>query len=206
MSDNQVIHNVSRETIQKLKEYEALVKEWNMKFNLIAKSSVNDIWNRHIVDSLQLCQFLRSTDKLLYDFGSGAGFPGIVLAIAAEELYPNLSIKLVESIKKKANFLNVVKNTLNLNVDIINDRIENIKCNNVDVISSRALASLTKLFEYSLPFCSLKTRLIFPKGNKWNEEVIEAQKQWLFDFDVAKSITDETGHILNICNLRRKKW
>ncbi len=206
MNEILTAYNVSRETINKLKQYEALVKEWNMRFNLVAKSSVKDIWQRHIMDSLQLCRFLNSSDKYLYDFGSGAGFPGIVLAIASEELYPDLSISLIESIGKKANFLNVVKNELNLKINIINERIENLKLKQVDVISSRALASLTKLFEYSLPFCTKKTRLIFPKGAKWQEEINEAQKQWLFDFNVINSITDESGHILNICNLRRKKW
>lgn len=206
MNDILTVYNVSRETIQKLKEYEALVKEWNMKFNLVAKSSVDDLWNRHILDSLQLYGFLRPTDKVLYDLGSGAGFPGMVLAIMAKENYPELSISLIESIGKKANFLNVVKNKLNLNIDIINERVENLKLKKADVISSRAMASLSKLFDYSLPFCSSKTRLIFPKGAKWQEEVAEAQKKWLFNFDAVKSVTSESGHILNICDLRRKKW
>ena len=169
-------YNVSRETIDELKKYEALVVEWNNKFNLISKSSVQYIWERHVLDSLQLCQFIKNTDKIMYDFGSGAGFPAIVLSIVGKQLFPELKIFLVESITKKALFLNTVKNELNLNIEVINDRIENIKAKNIDLISSRAMASLDRLIDYSKPFCNKNTRLIFPKGSKYKEE-IDLQKQ-----------------------------
>ena len=199
------LYNVSRETIDELKKYEALVVEWNAKFNLISKSSVQYIWKRHILDSLQLCQFLKNTDKVMFDFGSGAGFPAIVLSIVSKQLFPELKIYLIESISKKALFLNVVKDILNLNIEVINDRIENIKTENVDVISSRAMASLDKLMEYSKPFCSKNTRLIFPKGGKYQDEIDLSQKSWSFDLDIVQSETDESGKILYIKNLRRKK-
>lgn len=206
MTDILELNNVSRETIEKLKKYETLVKEWNIKFNLVSKSSIDDIWNRHILDSLQLCKLISQSDKVLFDFGSGAGFPAIVLAIASEQMFPNVSINLVESIGKKANFLNIAKQELNLNINVINDRIENIKEKKADIITSRAMASLTKLLGYSLPFCTKQTKLIFPKGAKWEEELNEAKRQWLFDYKVVDSITDETGHILIIYNLRRRRW
>lgn len=207
MSDILKEYNVSHETIAKLKRYENLVKEWNNKFNLVSKSSVEELWARHIVDSLQLIQFIQTTDKILYDFGSGAGFPAIVLAIVSEQLFPYLNINLVESIGKKATFLNVVKTELNLqNVDVLHNRIENLKSVPADIISSRALAALPKLLEYAQPFCTKKTRLIFPKGISWKDEVKAATENWNFDYDVVQSITDETGHILNISNVRRKKW
>lgn len=207
MSDIWEIYNVSRETINKLKYYEAFVKEWNNKFNLVSKSSVEELWNRHIIDSFQLVKFIKKTDKVLYDFGSGAGFPAIVLAIAGEEIFPDLEFNLVESIGKKATFLNTVKNELRLqNVNILHARIENLKISQVDVISSRALASLPKLLEYAKPFCKNQTRLIFPKGGNWKQEVELARVHWFFDLNVEQSITDESGHILNISNLRRKKW
>ena len=142
MSDILKTYNVSRETIDKLKTYEKLVLEWNNRFNLISKSSVEFIWERHIEDSLQLCQFITTEDEILYDFGSGAGFPAIVIAIVAEELFPNLRVSLVESIGKKATFLNEVKNVLGLNITVYNDRIEKLKLPKADIISSRALASL----------------------------------------------------------------
>lgn len=197
-------YNVSRETIEKLKNYEALVLEWNGYFNLISKSSVDCIWERHILDSVQLYEFIEKDCLILYDFGSGAGFPAIVLAIIAKEKNPNLKITLIESIKKKANFLNEVKNKLDLNIEIINDRIENIERKNVDIITSRAMASLDKLLEYAKPFCSKKTQLIFPKGIKWKDELNEAEKKWTFNYNVINSKTDDTGRILQISNLRRK--
>ncbi len=206
MKDILKTYNVSHETFEQLKEYESLVKEWNTRFNLVSKSSVDNLWKRHIIDSLQLLQFIQTTDKVLYDFGSGAGFPAIVLAITSKQLFPELKINLVESIGKKVTFLNAVKEKLDLNINVWHERIENLKIADVDIISSRALASLPKLLEYANLFCKDKTRLIFPKGENWNEELKQAKQQWLFDYEVFPSITDETGHILKISKLRRKKW
>ena len=135
MTDILKTYNVSRETILKLRDYESLVLEWNNKINLVSRSSAENLWNRHIEDSLQLIQFIKPTDKTLYDFGSGAGFPAIVIAIAAEQLFPDLTVNLVESIGKKTLFLNAVKKELNLNINIHHDRIENLKIQKVDIIS-----------------------------------------------------------------------
>lgn len=204
MNDILKTYNVSRETTNKLKAYEALVLEWNKKFNLISKSSEEHIWTRHILDSVQLCQFIDDNDFILYDFGSGAGFPAIVLAIMAEQNFPNLKVHLVESIGKKTMFLNAVKEELGLNVEIIRNRIENLNIKNVDIITSRALASLPKLLEYAKPFCQKTTKLIFPKGNNLEEEITLAEKEWKFDYKVTQSLTDLTGQILYISNVRRK--
>ena len=204
MSDILKTYNVSRETIEKLKTYEKLVLEWNNKFNLVSKSSIPYIWERHIEDSLQLCGFITQSDKIVYDFGSGAGFPGVVIAIVAQELCPDLKVSLIESIGKKANFLKVVNDELLLNMDIYNDRIEKLNLTKADVITSRAMASLDKLLEYSKPFCSNKTRLLFLKGEKWQEEVREAEKKWRFDFTTKQSQTSDRGCVLQIENIRRK--
>lgn len=204
MSDILKTYNVSRETIERLKAYEKLVLEWNNKFNLISKSSIQDIWSRHIEDSLQLCLYLKSDDRVLYDFGSGAGFPGVVIAIIAKEIFPNLEISLIESIGKKANFLKVVSDELCLDLNIYNDRIEKLNISRADVITSRAMASLDKLLEYSKPFCYNKTRLLFLKGEKWQEEVVEAKKRWSFSFITQKSQTSDKGCVLQIENIRRK--
>lgn len=206
MMDILQIYNVSRETKEKIEAYKTLVLEWNCKFNLISKSSVEHIWERHILDSVQLYKYIRPTDKILLDLGSGAGFPGMVLAIMAEQLNPELSINLVESIGKKTLFLNAVKNELKLNVNILHDRIENIKMKNVDVITSRALlAALSKLLDYSKPFCRTETNLIFPKGEHWADEIETAQKQWYFKYKAENSATDKLGKVLYISELRRKQ-
>lgn len=203
MSDILEINNVSRETMEKLKAYEKLVLEWNNRFNLISKSSEQFIWERHIEDSFQLCNFITQKNEILYDFGSGAGFPAIVIAIIAQEYFPNLKVSLIESIGKKANFLNTVKDELKLNITVYNDRVENLKLPKADIISSRAMASLSKLLEYAKPFCKTSTILLFPKGEKWNEEVLEAKKKWNFEYKTEQSLTSETGCILQIKNIRR---
>lgn len=205
MSDVYEIKNVSRETVDLLKEYEKLVIEWNNKFNLISKSTVEQVWDRHILDSVQLIHFITEKDKILYDLGSGAGFPGIVIAILAKQYFPKLKIFLVESIKKKALFLETVIKELMLNAEVINDRIENIKNKKADIVTSRALANLPKLIEYTKPLSDKETKLLALKGEKWQEEIQLAEKEWFFDVKTVNSKTNNSGRILIISNIRRKK-
>ena len=99
-------YNVSRETFDCLKTYEASLNEWQQKFNLVSKNSLADAWNRHFADSAQLFDYIPKEAEVLLDFGSGAGFPGMVLAIMAKEKTPYLKVKLIESIGKKTLYLN----------------------------------------------------------------------------------------------------
>ena len=204
MIDIEKKYNVSHETYEKLKNYQALVLEWNSKFNLISKSTEATIWERHIVDSLQLIKYITNEDKILLDLGSGAGFPGVVLAIACQEIYPDLQINLVESIGKKTTFLRAVNEQLNLNMEIHQERIEKLNIGKVDVITSRALAALSKLLDYAKPFCKKETRLILPKGENWSLENDEALMKWLYNYEVYNSDTSDVGKILRISDLRRK--
>ena len=204
MIDIEKKYNVSRETYKKLENYQTLVLEWNSKFNLISKSTEMNIWERHIVDSLQLIKYISKEDKILLDLGSGAGFPAVVLAIARQEFYPDLQINLVESIGKKATFLRTVNEQLKLNMNIYQERIEKLNIEKVDIITSRALASLPKLLEYAKPFCKKETKLILPKGEKWSVENDEAQKQWEYKYEIYDSDTCDVGKILHISDLRRK--
>ena len=199
-------YNVSRETFELLKAYEASLVEWQNKFNLVSNSSLQDCWNRHFVDSLQLLPLIPDDAKLLYDFGSGAGFPGMVLATALKNKTPYLKFKLVESIKKKTLYLNFVKDKLGLNnVEIINDRIENLPIEKADVITSRAMCSLTELLGYAAKFNGKNTKCIFPKGKKHQEEIAEAQKKWNFKCEIIPSITNAESAILVITNLSSKR-
>lgn len=198
-------YNVSRETFDKLKTYEALLHEWQTKFNLVSNSTLESSWDRHFLDSAQLFNLIPNTAKVMYDFGSGAGFPGMVLAIMANEKTPYLKIKLVESTGKKTLYLNEVKTQTNTNVEIINNRIEKIRPQIADVITSRALASLSELFNYVYKFCSRKTTCIFPKGKKYAEEIAEAKKHWNFDCQLVKSEQSDEGMILVITNLSNIK-
>ncbi|MDD4556035.1 MAG: 16S rRNA (guanine(527)-N(7))-methyltransferase RsmG [Alphaproteobacteria bacterium] len=199
-------YNVSRETIDKLKTYEASLNEWQQKFNLVSNSSLSNSWNRHFEDSMQLFSLLPESAKTLYDFGSGAGFPGMVLAIMAAEKTPYLKVNLVESIKKKTLYLNEVKSLTGINnVNIINDRVENLKTQVADVITSRAMTSLNGLLGYAHRFCGKHTKCIFPKGRSHQEEILEAQKNWKFNLEILQSTQSDEGVILIITNLSKTK-
>lgn len=198
-------YNVSRETIELLKTYEASLREWQHKFNLVSNNSLEDAWNRHFLDSLQLLDLIPKDAELMLDFGSGAGFPGMVLAIALQNKTPYLKIKLIESIKKKTLYLNHVAEICHIqNVEIINDRIENLPPQKADVITSRAMCSLDELLKYAYRFTSRKTKCIFPKGKKYAEEISEAEKHWNFEYKIIPSMTSEEGAIVIITNLFAK--
>lgn len=197
-------YDVSRETFERLKAYEDSLHEWQKKFNLVSNASLADAWNRHFLDSVQLFKYIPQNAKTLYDFGSGAGFPGMVLAIMAKEKTPYLKVSLIESVGKKTLYLNEVKKITETNVTIINDRIENINVQKADVITSRALASLKELFGYVYKFCKKETVCIFPKGKKYAEEITEAQKDWKFKILIEPSEQSDEGKILIITDLLKK--
>lgn len=198
-------YNVSRETYAKLETYVALLNEWQKKFNLVSKASLPDVWNRHVADSAELFQYLNPEAKSVYDLGSGAGFPALVLAIMAQEVFSKMRFTLIESIGKKTLYLNAVKTALDLkNVQIINARAENLNLPVADVITARAVTSLTNLLGFAFKFCGKQTNLLFPKGRSYQEEIDEAQKKWNFYVKVDKNRVSADGVILNIRNLRRK--
>lgn len=197
-------YNVSRETFELLKAYETSLVEWQKKFNLVSNSSLADSWNRHFEDSAQLFQYIPDNARILLDFGSGAGFPGMVLAIMAKEKTPYLKFKLIESIGKKTLYLKEVAKITGSNVEIINERIEKLPPQKADVITSRAMASLSELLNYTKRFMKPETICIFPKGQKYSEEIAEAKKHWDFDCEIYDSKTSAEGKILIIKRLKHK--
>ena len=201
-----VKYNVSRETFERLKTYETSLQEWQHKFNLVSNASLENAWERHFLDSAQLYKFIPSEAKTVMDFGSGAGFPGMVLAIMATEKTPYLNFRLVESIGKKTLYLNEVKKITGINnVEIINERIENIRTTPVDVITSRAMCSLKELLSYAVKFADKNTVCIFPKGRKYNEEISEARKAWSFDCHAVPSEVSAEGAILIVTKIKKLK-
>ena len=198
-------YDVSRETLLKLRAYEASLQEWQNKFNLVSNSSLEDSWNRHFIDSMQLFKYIPQSAQSLYDFGSGAGFPGMVLAIMAAEKTPYLKVSLVESVGKKTLYLKRVSEICSVNVKILNQRIESLPKNKTDVITSRAMTSLTELLSYAYPFCKKETVCIFPKGKKHQEEIDEAKKHWRFECQINPSETSSEGVILIITKLAKLK-
>ena len=198
-------YNVSCETIERFKTYHELLLEWQEKFNLVSNSSLQNVWKRHFEDSAQLFEYIPEDAKTLIDFGSGAGFPAMVLAIMACEKTPYLNITMVESIKKKTLYLNEVASRLGLGVIIENNRIENLSVKKYDVITSRAMASLVDLIQYAQPFCSEKTICIFPKGKNYAAELSEAHKKWYFKCVIKQNKVSEEGKILILSDITKKK-
>ena len=198
-------YNVSRETFAILSRYVNILDDWQAKMNLVSPKSMAEVWTRHIADSLQLYQHLNSDTKTVYDIGSGAGFPAIVLAIQSMVEQRDIKFKLIESITKKTVYLNAVKNELNLkNVEIINARSENLKLAPADVITARAVAALDKLFALAMPLVDKHTVLLLLKGKTYQAEIDEALKHWSFYVKVLPNNVEPEGVILQIANLRKK--
>ncbi len=196
--------NVSCETIHRLSHYEKMLISWNEKFNLIARSTAPEIWGRHFLDSAQLMKHIPQNARTLADMGAGAGFPGLVLAMLAEEQKRDLKIYAIESTRKKADFLNAVVKELKLNVVVQNSRVEDTRNLKTDVITARALTALPKLLEYANHLKKNDTVHIFLKGKRASEELTEARKYWKFDLDIHPSLTDESGRVLILKNLAYK--
>ena len=192
---------VSRETLAALKHYdEALLAA---QLNLISKNTVADRWERHFRDSAQLARFLPDSAIEIVDLGSGAGFPGLVLAAMGKE--SGWRVTLVESIQKKARFLRETAASMALsNVLVIPERIESITISPPDFITARALASLVKLLGYAHEIADKNTICLFPKGQDVVGELTEAAKYWHMDVEQVPSMTSTESSILICRNLKPK--
>lgn len=195
--------NVSRETFEKYQHWHRLLVKWNAKINLVAKSTLPEFWTRHALDSWQITPYLRKTDNIYLDFGSGGGFPGLAIAIA-QFGKPNARVTLTESAGKKASFLKTVSRELNLPTEVHSGRIESLDPFPADIITARAFAPLNKLLTYSEPFLSQHTQFVLLKGAAVDEELELARTQWTFDCEAVKSLSDEGGCILRIENVSRR--
>ena len=199
-------YDVSRETIKKLKDFVGILSEWNSKMNLVSKNSLEDVWNRHILDSLQLIEYLPSNLHHLVDIGSGAGFPGIVSAIVMAEKFTDTKITLVESITKKTAYLNDVCQKLALkNVQIINNRVENIVFKDVDVVTARAVAALDVLCGYAYKIFGSKGMMLFLKGKTYEQEQEVAGKNWRYVLKLHPNRYSDDGVIMELRDLRKNK-
>ena len=197
--------NVSRETVAALRAFEALVRRWNSAINLVSKSSLPDLWGRHIVDSAQLLDFCPVGAREWADFGAGGGFPGLVIAILARETHPDLHFTLVESDLRKATFLRQAAQALELSVSVVNERIESLPSLKADVVSARALAPLSELLRFAQQHLRKGGVGVFPKGVRHNEELAAAQLQWSFDVETHPSRSESGAAILIIRNIERAK-
>lgn len=193
--------NVSRETLSRLKNYQRLLEVWQKKLNLVSPTTLSDAWDRHFLDSSQLLAILPPGPLSLIDLGSGAGFPGLVLAILRPEI---LRVTLVESDFKKCVFLENVSRETITPVTVLCSRIESLDHSlQGDVITARALAPLCQLLSYAFPLMKEKSIGLFLKGKGYEKEIEEARKIWEFDLEIYPSLTDSTGRILKIAHLKK---
>ncbi|MGY9051177.1 MAG: 16S rRNA (guanine(527)-N(7))-methyltransferase RsmG [Alphaproteobacteria bacterium] len=191
--------NVSRETLDKFDIYVNLLQKWQSKVNLIGPSTIEDIWGRHIADSLQLLKFMPADMKSYIDLGSGAGIPGFVLAIYYND--PAINFHLIESNHKKCAFLQTASAHCSIETIIHEDRIENLCIDNslkADVITARALAPLSKLIEFCSPFMWKKTVLLLQKGKDVKRELTNSSIYLNMDVDIEPSEVDADSSILII--------
>ncbi len=196
--------NVSRETIERLHRYEALLRKWNPAINLVSPQTLTDVWGRHFRDSAQIFDLAKVPDaKIWADLGAGGGFPGLVVAILAAEKRSSLGVALVESDQRKAAFLMTVSRELGLHTRVLSQRIEAIPPLGADILSARALAPLSKLLEFAERHLKPGGTALFPKGAKWREELSEAQKSWSFDVACHASVTDSEATVLEISGVSR---
>ena len=190
--------NVSRETKNSFMVFEELLKKWNKKINLVSSSTINDFRERHVLDSLQLIKFAKTGKAVWLDIGSGGGFPGIPLAIYSKEKHPEFKFNFMDSNSKKCLFLEEVCRKLNIEGNVICDRIEEAPLVSCDYIVSRALAPLDDLLGYSKRHRNFMGKSLFLKGKKFKEEILHAKSRWHFSYKVHQSLSHKDGKIVEI--------
>ena len=190
--------DVSRETIDNLNVYVDILRKWNTTINLVSKGSITDVWKRHILDSAQLFKFVTHDMEKWLDIGSGAGFPGLVIAILAKGRFTNLQVTLIESDKRKCVFLNEVVRELDLNVKILSKRIEDCPPHDADVISARALTQLENLLSYFTFHGNFNCKGLFLKGQKIKNEIELVKNIDMFKIKLSASDVDKTGYIIEV--------
>ena len=194
--------DVSRETLERLTTYVDLVNRWNPKINLVSRNSLNEIWVRHIKDSVQVYRCADTFDNWA-DLGSGGGFPGMVCALMAVEENPNAEFTFVESDQRKSAFLRNVARECGANCKIISKRIEAVGSLNAQVLSARALADLKTLLSYCDRHLSESGVALLPKGANWKKELDDAREEWNFQADPITSLTEPQAVILKIKGVSR---
>jgi 16S rRNA (guanine527-N7)-methyltransferase len=192
--------SVSRETFQQLETYVAFLRESAGEQNLIARSTLEQVWDRHILDSAQLVRFEPRAGSVWLDIGSGAGLPGLVVALLVDG-----PVTLVEPRRLRADFLQSTVERLGLSkrVTVEHAKVERL-IGKFDMITARAVASLSRLLEISSHLSTKKTVWAFPKGRSALTELAEAQRAWQGVFHVEQSVTDEDSYIIVASGVGKK--
>ena len=196
---------VSRETITSLKKYENMLIKANKTLNLVGNSTIKDIWTRHFLDSVQVIDFIDKNDNTLVDIGSGAGFPGLVLAVVCKDRKIPLKIKLIEKSPKKVKFLKNVIEELDLKVEVFNQNIleEEIKFVE-DVFIARAFKPLKKILQLMHNNAENYKKIFIFLGKTGKNELLQASKSWDIEYKQRVSVTSNDSIVIEINRLKKK--
>ena len=196
---------VSRETITSLKKYEDLLIKANETLNLVGNSTIKEIWTRHFLDSVQVIDFIDKNDNTLVDLGSGAGFPGLVLAIVLKDKKIPLKIKLIEKSPKKVKFLRDLINKLQLDVEVINRNVlEDSKKLLDDVFVARAFKPLKIILQLIHNKAKNWKKIFIFLGKTGKSELLQASKSWEIEYKQRVSITSDDSIVIEINRLKKK--
>lgn len=190
---------VSRETMRQLEAYAAILIEWSSRINLIGRSTHADLWRRHFLDSAQLLALIPAETRSLIDLGSGAGFPGLVLAILGVP-----AVELVEADRRKATFLREAARIAGADVTVHSCRIESVPRHPVDIVTARGCAPLDRLLPLAERFNGPRTRCLFPKGAHAEDELTAAGKAWTMTVTRHPSRSDPGGTVLSLQEVVRE--
>ncbi len=196
--------NVSRETIKSLCEYEILLFKWNSKINLVSKNTLSDIWNRHFLDSGQIIKHVDPSRKRWVDVGSGAGFPGLVIALLLRDREIDCELIMIEKSTKKVFFLNEVIRKLDLNVKVLNNDIGNVEPLNADILTARAFSELNDLLQIADIHRKKSGICLFLKGENYMLEIDKTLNYWFFDYDIFDSLSNPSGKIIRVKNILKR--
>lgn len=196
--------DVPRETSARLAAYAALLRKWNPAINLVSRTTLASLEDRHIFDSAQLFDLMPPEAGHWVDLGSGGGFPGMVIAILAADTAPDLRVTLIESDLRKATFLGTVARELGLsNAAVLSDRIEDTTPQAADVLSARALAPLPVLLNFAERHLARDGVALFPKGARYAQDLEVALETWRFTVQKIPSKTDPQAVILQLGGIAR---
>ena len=208
VSNNQIdtfcrYYQVSRETILSLNKYEEILIKANKKLNLIGKSTIKSIWNRHFLDSIQVIDFIDQNDKLCTDIGSGSGLPGIVLAIIMKHRKSNMKFNLYEKSFHKSNFLKEVSKKFELNTKIFQKNIFEEKNLVTDLIVARAFKPLPVILDLAYQNFKKFKNIILYMGKNGKQSLIDSLNNWQFEYKEKKSLTSDDSFMVKIYNLKK---
>jgi 16S rRNA (guanine527-N7)-methyltransferase len=190
---------LNKAQVDKIDFYLSYIIEHNKHTNLVGKSTIENIWDRHVLDCLQLTKHIINKKLKILDLGTGAGLPGVLFSIVGYQ-----KVLMVDSVKKKTDFVRKIIKELSLTAKIQNKRIEKPPTSQHDIIVSRALAPLVKLLTYARMYSNKNTTLLFLKGRNATSEIDIASKVFFFEFEKIKSLSSDDGCVLKINNIRNK--